>query len=346
MKKFKYTALNEKKIELEGFIEAKSNEEAEKRLKDLGFIKYEIQEIQNKNPNEIKDLIEFKFEGTQNNQHIDGKIHAKSFNHALIELTNKYQIQPLKLAQIQTSDEEFNESIHKINSFLKRIDFYVQKPNSNISQNNDEFFIFIKSIVEDFSHYFKDNSLEKINNLIQKYSQTKSTKNKKQLQKLLDLILAELLDINNYKKSSSKNGLEYIIKETLNIFHSLSTKNGFNFINTKLKNILTTSSDIIRSLLFKEIFKTEKQINLNINNIKDDLKTIGTTGLVIFFFSIYIHNLEFLKFEIPQIWYKFGVLFFSVYSSFNFNKFMESNPFKSKFIILTNLINFYILILI
>jgi len=128
MQKFEYVALNQKEVELSGVVFADNKDQANQKIQNMGLEIIKLEATEKKINN--KELQNYKFEGIQNSQHVDGTIQASSFNHALLELTDRYQMQVEKLAFQDATESEFNESIHKINSFLKRLDFYSEKPNA------------------------------------------------------------------------------------------------------------------------------------------------------------------------------------------------------------------------
>jgi len=342
MQKFEYVALNQKEVELSGVVFADNKDQANQKIQNMGLEIIKLEATEKKINN--KELQNYKFEGIQNSQHVDGTIQASSFNHALLELTDRYQMQVEKLAFQDATESEFNESIHKINSFLKRLDFYSEKPNAKTKNNSEEIFLFLESLIEDFSHYFTETGLSEINQLKNQFIQIKNTNNKKQKIKFLNLVLNKLLEAKIYKKSSSKSGLEYIYKETLNIFHKIGQKNSISFTFKKLAILLQTKSEVIRNLIVKEVFDINTTINFNFKEYLEDLESIGFIGTIIFFSAIFFVNLGLLKIQIPSIWYKVGIFFFSVYSTFTLNNLLNKFDIKNKILLTINLLNLFFLI--
>jgi len=345
MQNFEYKILNHKNIELFGSVQATNLEDAKLKLTNLGYKILELKEITtDKKP--LKHLINFKFQGIQNSKPIDGNIEAPSFNQALIELTEKYLINVEKLADVNSTQEEFDESKIKINNFLKRLDFHSSKETTNTKNNLEEIYIFIDSLLIDFKHYFTDLGIEEIKNLQRQYIQIKNSDNKAQKVRILKSIFKILLNEQIYKKSASVSGLKYIFKETISIFHKISHKNAINLSFDKLKILLSTGSQIIREILFKELFEVDSSFlnKINFKEISQDLKSIGLIGTFIFFLAIFLVNLNTIKIQIPSIWYKVGVLFFSVYCSYNYFDLLSKFKQRIYIIFFINLLNLLILI--
>ena len=345
MQNFEYKVLNNKNIELLGSVSADTISEAKLKLENLGYKIIDLKENDNQTT-QSKNLITFKFEGYQNSKGINGNIQASSFNKALIELTEKYQIKVVKLANINATNQEFEESKIKINNFLKRLDFHSNKKNINKKNNFEEIYIFIESLTQDFVHYFEEKGIQEIENLKKQYIQVKNSNNKAQKLRILKSIFKTLLDEKIYKKSASKSGLEYIFKETITIFHKISIKNSINLNLNKINILLTTGSNILRELLFKEFFQTDSNLSekINIKELKEDLKSIGIIGTIVFFLAIFLVNLQIIQIQIPSVWYKVGILFFSVYSTFNLYNLLPNFNKKNYVIISLNLLHLFLLI--
>jgi len=346
MQNFDYKILNSKKIELQGSIQAKNEQEAKDKLLNLGYEILELRAKDQKKHKENKNLVSYKFEGYQNSKFIDGNIQAKSFNQALTELTQQYQIQVEKLAQTNASQNDFNESKLKINNFLKRVDFYSKKDNSEKNNNLEEIYIFIESLSEDFNHYFKESGIQDIKNLQKQYTQIKNSNNKAQKVRILKSIFKCLLNDKIYKKSASISGLKYIFKETINIFHKISHKNAINLNIDKLQILLTTGSKTLRETIFNEFVNLDNRFiqKINLHEITQDIKSIGLIGTLVFFSAIFLVNLKIINIEIPTAWYKVGILFFSVYSSYNLNNLLSKFNNKIYLIMSLNIINLFLLI--
>ncbi|MBI96031.1 hypothetical protein CL656_02695 [bacterium] len=346
MQNFDYKILNSKKIELYGSIQAKNEQEAKDKLLNLGYEILELKAKDQKKQKENKNLANFKFEGYQNSKFIDGNIQASSFNQALTELTQQYQIQIEKLAHENASQKEFNESKLKINNFLKRLDFHSKKDNIQKSNNLEEIYIFIESLTDDFKHYFTENGVLEIKNLQKQYIQIKNSNNKAQKVRILKSIFKCLLNDKIYKKSASSSGLKYIFKETINIFHKISLKNGISLNIDKINILLSTSSQILRETILSEFINIENKYlkNFNFKEISQDIKSIGLIGTLIFFTAIFLVNLKIINIQIPSIWYKVGILFFSVYSSNNLYNLLSKFNKKIYLILSLNIINIFLLI--
>lgn len=344
MKKFEYKALNNKQIELTGQIHAETLQEAEKQLTNLG---YQIIELKNHTLNlNQKGLNEFKFEGYQNLKKIDGNITAKSFNAALLELIEKYSIQVEKLAIINASQQEYDESKIKINNFLKRLDFHSNKTETKKVSNLEEIYIFIDSLTTDFQHYFTDEGLQILKDLQKQYIQIQNSTNQSQKKRILKTIFKSLLSDSNYKKVASKSGLKYIFSETLSIFEKISSTNAFSLNLDKLQILLSTGSQIIRESIFQEFTVLESSLftKINFSELNKDIKSIGDVGTIIFFSAIFLVNLKIINIQIPKLWYKVGILFFSVYSTYNFNNLLKKLHYRFYIIGIINLINLLLLI--
>jgi hypothetical protein len=304
MPKFQYTAVNQQGNTLNGVIEAETDILAKRKLSSLKLSIVGLEPITD--TDDSKSFLKYKFEATdKDNKKVIGTISSENQLDAFKKLTSEYELNVLKLASLNASQAEFDNSASAIDKLYQQINSLNQNKNNDNTKEEylkdkqkiefdktiSEVILLIQTILKQSSDKLKPEALE----FLQKYeihlNKIKFSENQDNISNAAKKVLNEIqnsklfLDLN----SDSQEQLELHIK-----IQKLNQKLRQNKIHRD------EVSSFINKILAKVGLSTHRESSENVtllDYIKLALKTesnqVRGTALLKFVNSIF--NLEFLS---------------------------------------------------
>jgi hypothetical protein len=210
MPKYLYTAINQQSKSLNGVIEADSLESAKKKLSSLKLSIVSANEIKSEE-NEDGNYSKYKFEATdKENKKVIGTISSSNILNAFKKLVTEYELNVIKLASLNSSEQEFQDSQTKVDTLYQEI----QKLDSNIKNDSSQ--------VEYEKNKQKENFQKLIDQIIQLIREIQTKYNDKLKPEALEFLQKYEIHLNKIKFSDN---IENISNAALKVLTQLQNSN-------------------------------------------------------------------------------------------------------------------------